>query len=262
VEVNCTTVVRCASGLSRSTGKERDTETGLDYFGARYFGSNMGRFLSPDEFPGGPVDLFDEDDPASQALPYADITNPQSLSKYTYTYNNPLRYTDPDGHIALADDVVIGIAVSAIVVSAWMKSPQGQETIRQSVEAAKSIGSAILSKVKSFDVGTYGDLKGQSLPGDNIDIHHVPQAGQAGQLIPNYDPKTAPGIAIPKDQHKDIPTERGEAKRNPRDQVAKDVKDLRKHTDAPRGQIQKLVDKVKKTYPDSMKKPDKKTDGK
>jgi RHS repeat-associated protein len=30
------------------TGKERDTESGLDYFGARYNSSNMGRFMSPD----------------------------------------------------------------------------------------------------------------------------------------------------------------------------------------------------------------------
>ena len=32
------------------TGKERDTETSLDYFGARYYGAGMGRFLSADEF--------------------------------------------------------------------------------------------------------------------------------------------------------------------------------------------------------------------
>jgi RHS repeat-associated protein len=31
------------------TDKERDTESGLDYFGARYYGSSMGRFMSPDE---------------------------------------------------------------------------------------------------------------------------------------------------------------------------------------------------------------------
>ncbi|HXS11613.1 MAG TPA: RHS repeat-associated core domain-containing protein, partial [Acidobacteriaceae bacterium] len=30
------------------TGKERDTESGLDYFGARYYASSMGRFMSPD----------------------------------------------------------------------------------------------------------------------------------------------------------------------------------------------------------------------
>jgi RHS repeat-associated protein len=36
-------VPRCASQF---TGKERDSETGLDYFGARYYGSNMGRWMS------------------------------------------------------------------------------------------------------------------------------------------------------------------------------------------------------------------------
>ena len=46
-------------GTYKFTGKERDAETGLDYFGARYYGSNIGRFLSPDEFAGGPVSAFD-----------------------------------------------------------------------------------------------------------------------------------------------------------------------------------------------------------
>ena len=84
------------------TGKERDSATengGLDYFGARYYGSTMGRFISPDEFTGGPVDAFSSNDPGPTGpLPYADVTDPQSLNKYSYTYNNPLKYTDPDGH--------------------------------------------------------------------------------------------------------------------------------------------------------------------
>lgn len=63
------------------TGKERDAESGLDYFGARYYSSNMGRFSSPD--PSG--------------LLYADISNPQSLNLYTYVLNNPLSNTDPTG---------------------------------------------------------------------------------------------------------------------------------------------------------------------
>ena len=66
---------------SRYTGKERDQESGLDYFGARYYGSSMGRFMSPDP----------------SQLHFADPTNPQSLNLYAYVVNNPLGYIDPDG---------------------------------------------------------------------------------------------------------------------------------------------------------------------
>ena len=71
---------------SRSTGKERDAETGLDYFGARYFSGAQGRFTSPD--------WSADPDP----VPYADFQNPQSLNLYSYVLNNPLKSTDPDGH--------------------------------------------------------------------------------------------------------------------------------------------------------------------
>ena len=68
------------------TGKERDTESGNDYFGARYYASNMGRFMSPDW----------SDTPSP--IPYADLPNPQSLNLYSYVKNNPLSRTDADGH--------------------------------------------------------------------------------------------------------------------------------------------------------------------
>jgi RHS repeat-associated protein len=66
---------------SRSTGKERDTESGNDYFGGRYYASSMGRFMSPD--PSG--------------LVFASFANPQSLNLYSYAQNNPLIYSDPTG---------------------------------------------------------------------------------------------------------------------------------------------------------------------
>ena len=68
------------------TGKERDAESGLDNFEARYYGSNMGRFMSPDY----------DDDPTP--VPFANLSNPQSLNLYSYGGNNPIRYADPDGH--------------------------------------------------------------------------------------------------------------------------------------------------------------------
>jgi RHS repeat-associated protein len=74
---------------SISTGKERDAESGNDYFGARYYGSSMGRFMSPD---------FQDDETDPEPVPWANFENPQSLNLYSYVYNNPLAHADPDGH--------------------------------------------------------------------------------------------------------------------------------------------------------------------
>jgi RHS repeat-associated protein len=102
-----------------TTGKERDAESGLDYFGARYYSSGQGRFLSPDEFTGGPVIAFSPSDPLPPGpLPYAEITNPQSLSKYAYAWNNPIVYFDPDGH-----DVIVDSSLQGMVQKVAQESP-------------------------------------------------------------------------------------------------------------------------------------------
>jgi RHS repeat-associated protein len=68
------------------TGKQRDGETGLDYFGARYYGNWLGRFLTPDWAA------------RATAVPYAEFGDPQSLNLYSYVRNRPTLLMDPDGH--------------------------------------------------------------------------------------------------------------------------------------------------------------------
>jgi RHS repeat-associated protein len=87
------------------TGKERDSESGLDMFGARYYGSSLGRFMTPD--------WSDEPDP----VPHANIHDPQTLNLYGYVQNNPLSRRDADGHVTCDPDTATwgpnGVTVTA-----------------------------------------------------------------------------------------------------------------------------------------------------
>lgn len=71
------------------TGQEFDSESGLYHFDARYFGGNLGRWISPDwaEKP--------------EAVPYAAYGDPQSLNLYQYVRNTPLTAVDLDGHVMM-----------------------------------------------------------------------------------------------------------------------------------------------------------------
>ena len=67
------------------TGQIRDEETRLDYFNARYMSAPQGRFLSPDPLGG-------------------ELSDPQTLNKYGYTRNNPLKFVDPTGLYDCVED--------------------------------------------------------------------------------------------------------------------------------------------------------------
>jgi len=70
-------------------GKEKDEETGLYYFGARYLDAKIGRFAAVD-----PVRAVD---PNTSKENDKHLIDPQILNLYAYSSNNPTRWLDPDG---------------------------------------------------------------------------------------------------------------------------------------------------------------------
>ena len=81
----------------RFTGKERDAETGLDYFGARYFSGAQGRFTTIDpEYAS--ASLFD----------------PQRWNAYSCAVNNPLKFVDPNGESPTLVTAAIGAGIGAV----------------------------------------------------------------------------------------------------------------------------------------------------
>ena len=117
----------CVAQNYKFTGKERDTESGNDYFGARYYAGSMGRFVSPDWAA------------KAQPVPYAKLDNPQSLNLYAYVGNNPLSRTDPTGHYLCNGDQCKQVAAALDAI----KKAAGNDNLSKDQKAA-------LQKVISF----------------------------------------------------------------------------------------------------------------
>lgn len=79
-------IVNTCSQNYKFEGKKRDNETGNDDFGARYYRSNLGRWMSAD-WSSVPA-----------PVPYANLTNPQTLNLYAMVSDNPETFADLDGH--------------------------------------------------------------------------------------------------------------------------------------------------------------------
>jgi RHS repeat-associated protein len=88
------------------TGQEKDEETGLNYYNFRYYDSHIRRFTQPDDI-------------------IQDAYAPQTLNRYSYVQNNPLKYTDPTGHIAIVPMLLIsgGVGIAAEIAELRLTNP-------------------------------------------------------------------------------------------------------------------------------------------
>jgi RHS repeat-associated protein len=121
------------------TGKERDSESGLDEFGARYYSSPLGRFMTPDWSI------------SPSAVPYADFSDPQSINQYGYVRNNPLSHADADGH-----DGCPGCSAPFVL------TPEAQQFV---TEVGKSLANAAISTANFVsNVVMLGDSGAPQIP--------------------------------------------------------------------------------------------------
>jgi len=127
------------------TGKERDSESGLDQFGARYYANAMGRFMTPD-WAAKPI-----------SVPYADFGNPQSLNLYSYVKNNPTTTRDADGHcgedLCIVEGgaaIYIGGAALLAGTAAVLNTPAGQRSLSTFTSAASQSISDTVHAIGNF----------------------------------------------------------------------------------------------------------------
>ncbi len=146
-----TEYVNTGAGVNRYkfTSKERDSETGLDYFGARYYGNALGRFLTPDWAA------------KAAAVPYAEFADPQSLNLYTYVRNVPTSRFDADGHQQIQNQA----CPAQNSVNNFATKPEDP------VEALKGAGKQIVNVVVNTANLLIGKIGGGNLPLDNPDQH-------------------------------------------------------------------------------------------
>lgn len=120
--------------------------------------------------------------------------------------------------------------------------------------AAATAPAAASRELGAFEVGEYSDLRKGAVA--DLDAHHVGQKAVMRDLVPGYDPDTAPAILVPKVGHtRSAPNGAGVVSRStkgfttPRDVIARDVKELRRmYPDVPNSALQKLIRMNKDKY--------------
>jgi RHS repeat-associated protein len=183
------------------TGQRLDDNTGLYYYGARYYDPEIGRFISPDpfvQFANGfdcvsfpitvnfiPLGLGEVFSPQG-VYPYCVIAapiNPQALNRYAYVLNNPLRYTDPMGYINWAI-----VAIGAVVLIAC-------------VATGGVLGVTLMAVGGAVEVATCGSLSvmavGACMGGSLTYVGVTENYPEGSMMDPNH--SQSPGPSTPPD---------------------------------------------------------------
>jgi len=115
-------------------------QSGLDDFGARYYSSQYGRFMSPDWSA------------QAEPVPYAKLDDPQSLNLYSYVLNNPSSKADPDGHADKCGDGA-GSCLAEETGSDLraQKQTAGQQQNQQSTQHGVTIGVGLAGNAEAGD---------------------------------------------------------------------------------------------------------------
>jgi RHS repeat-associated protein len=123
---NLATLTETLPNTHEFIGKERDPETSLHYFGARFYDGGIGRFLSVD-----PALRLD--------IPRVALITPQLLNNYGYSANNPYRFVDRDGRFIQLLPLALAIG-GAFVTNAFLPSTVNAPSNNQSLFNAQTTG--------------------------------------------------------------------------------------------------------------------------
>ena len=144
------------------TGQRHDYYIKLYYMGARMYDPELGRFISPDSI-------------------VPDFSNPQSLNRYSYVYNSPLKYIDSSGHIPIPVIIAVGVAIFKAVDYGWTAYDAWQSSlILSSPDASdveKAAAAANLAMTAAFEAAEPDDFLPIGLPLDDLARHGVLKYG-------------------------------------------------------------------------------------
>jgi len=181
------------------TGKERDAETQLDYFGARYFDNPFGRFMTPDPLMLQKQKLFD----------------PQQWNMYQYARNNPLRFTDPTGKYVCQGSKTNCATVHAaldLAKTAASKLPEGskeRQALEKSISAYGQEGKAN-GVVVTFGKNPAGDLMSTTKDGKTTTVKIDMKQALSGVQNASSPAAEYTGLTVHEGTHVATYKERGE----------------------------------------------------